>query len=1749
LLAQWSGWGACADVFDGSNETFRELRNELHSLLTDSDYTLAERSVLNAHYTPPELANSMWHALEELGMPQDALVVEPGCGSGNFLGTRPSEVVAIGIEQDPMTARIARALYDEDDVTILNESFAHTNLPSYDVAVGNVPFGNFEIYDASDRSLSGQSIHNYFITKSLKHVREDGIVMVLTSRYTMDATSTETRDLIRSLGGRFLGAVRLPGKTMSRVAGTTVITDILILQRSSLPDVADWTSVTQIGTKADGVEPIMANEYFLAHPEAVVGELGITSGPFGDTVGVEYTGSYDDLFRDIDATLHRVVQDALDHTVVMDAKGLGPEYQMRLHRALDEGPTMPRGSIVKVAPHEYRYFGLGADAIHKVTKKDEAELDALLTLRDLQSQILTFESLGHDEDVVGPLRSQFGDLYDDYVAQYGCLNRQYIKENTSAKANIDSSATNADADELEEQREFADVIEYVRPTQGGFMRDPLAARLFSVEIYDLQNDKGEKGAFFNTRVTAQVETPVVTTPLDAIAYSMAYAHAIDPVLVGNLLEIRTSEAQALIEETAYFNPASNAWEHPAVYLSGNIYEKLDALPADDPAFERNRDALEALIPERIPASMINVSPGATWIPLAEYQSFINEVITPAHPDSLTVGYDAILGQWSIDGNMYEYDPRAFGDLRQWNSVTLLRAVLNGTSPTVYKNDGDKRVVNVDATASVQEALETLRSDFASWIWVNPDRTERLEEAYNRHFNAIVQRSYDDFTVTPVGLSATFHPHSHQLSAVARIINEPATLLAHVVGAGKTASMVMGAMELRRLRISNKVAVVVPNHMLDQFTRESYQLYPNARILSIGSKDVSNAKNMTERRRLVLEQAASNDWDLIILTYRAFQAIPVSAEVEERFIRQRIDELEASKLAEDAANGTSRSQSLMAKERAKRMESLKARLEKVTSKYDPQTPSFDRLGFDAVFIDEAHLFKNTLLLSNNRTFSRTGSQRATDLQMKIDYLRTQHERARIVFATATPLSNSISEAYTMWHYLRPDLLEYAGIEHFDAWLAQFARTKDELEMRPDGSGFRVVSRYSQFVNLPELMNAMGTFMDAKTQDELQLIVPSIRGGQSQIVAIPPSPALQIGMRWLAHRTNEVGRQRPGPGADNLLSILGDGRSMTLSMHMMLNRPQFGEWCRDRYPGVPYDEPDESNKIAVVAANIALVYQRHKDDRFSPTDTPGALQLVFMDYGTPGGDKHYVAYDDLRNRLIEHGIPGSQIRFMQEAKTDSEKAQLFQQARSGAISVLIGSTESMGVGTNVQTRAVAIHEVTCPWRPADIAQRMGRIVRQGNRYSEIESYRYVVEGSLDAYSWQTVERKERFIIELMRHALSHREMEDIGEEVLSYAQTKAVASGNRLLMELAGVDDELRRLSQKHKAYQFKKNDLERQLRQVNSYHTSHTRDLQLNTDMYTSYSDTIEHPTECFLGFKPSRFCSWTPDAPIHSVEQVHEFLDHIGRMLIDPNEVATIRQLNTVSLGVTIEPSQRCESHRNCGITLHLGTASIRPGYTLMGQYDFTQNAFSIYIPVKDIHAFEKHIKKQQQLASGLLPTESDAPTPDVETVDALVPSDSVIDAENILEAASEALTLDSSMKSALIQTIDHPLADLYASMVASLHQFSQQTAFLEQRLREDTKLQSSLEDQLNKLSFDPDIEQRIRELTDRKIALNKELAAQSQGDATQTAEVPHDVVFTKFDADEDEVTEFATPVTSMDISNAPEPSSTVDDGTLLPFR
>lgn len=1698
LLAQWSGWGACSEVFDSSNTTFSAIRDELHSLVTDADYALAERSVLNAHYTPPEVAHVMWQALSDLGMPHDALVVEPGCGSGNFLGTRPSEVVAIGIERDPLTARIARALYDEDDVTVLQESFADTALPSYDVAVGNVPFGDFPIFDGADRQLSGQSIHNYFITKSLKGVRENGIVMVLTSRYTLDSVSTQTRDLLHSLGGRFLGAVRLPGQTMNRVAGTTVITDILILQRSDLPDVADWMYTEQIGTKKAGDDPIMVNEYFLAHPEAVVGALGITSGPFGDTVGVEYSGSYEALFGEIHDALNKVVASALANTVVVEPKGLGPSYQQRAQLLRKSGPSLPRGSIIRIAPHQYQYAGMGDEAVHKVSKKDEPELDALLAMRDWQQKILTFESLGYDEDRIGDMRLHFEALYDDYVAKYGYLNRQTIKEAKPSPRSKDVGevpADTSDADIAAEIQEFASITRYVRPTQGGFARDPLAARLFAVESYDAQRGVGTKGAFFTTRVTSLPETPVVATPLDAIAYSMAYTNEIDPLLVANLLEVTRDEAQAMIEENTFFNPATVQWEHPAIYLSGDIYDKLDALP-EDPAFERNRSALEAILPKEIPAALIDVIPGATWIPVEDYQDFIDEVIAPhSAPGTLKVDYNAHTGEWSLDGTFQGYDPMSLSNVRYWNSVTITRAVLNNTPITVteraYRNGKETSVVNVEATASVQEFAETIRTGFSAWLWANDERAQRLQSAYNRRFNGIVARSYDDFAVTPIGLSATFHPHLHQLSAVARIINEPASLIAHVVGAGKTAEMVMAAMELRRLQISHKAAIVVPNHMLEQFTRESYQLYPNARILSIGSADVSSAKSATLRRRLVLEQAAANDWDMVILTYGAFQAIPVSPEVESEFIRAQLAELEAIQMAEllakmktdsSAANPESPTRIRMAKRRAKESERLQARLAAVTSKYDPTAPSFDRLGFDALFVDEAHLFKNTTLISSDRALARTGAQRSTDLQMKTDYLRGAYPTARIVFATATPLSNSMSEAYTMWRYLRPDLLSVAGITHFDAWLAQFGRTRQEVEMSPDGASFRVKSRYSQFVNLPELMHFMGTFMDVKTQDDLQLTVPQVHGGQSQIVAIPPSPALRRAMKWLVHRTELIGGH-PGKGEDNLLSILGDGRNMTLSMKMMMNRPDYAEWAV-RHPEDPYLEPEESSKLAVVAANIASVYAKHKDDRFDPTDTPGALQLVFMDYGTPGDGKAYVAYHDLRERLIHYGVPADEIRFMQDAKTDSAKAQLFQQANSGGVSVLIGSTESMGVGTNVQARAVAIHDVTCPWRPADLAQRMGRIVRQGNRYSEIYSFRYVVESSLDAFSWQTVERKARFIGAFMRRSLDVREMEDIGEDVLSFAQTKAVASGNKLLMELAGVDDELRKLSQKRKGFEFKKNDLERQRRNAREDISRYRRGRDIDDRLLSAYAETIDSPDEKFL-----RIMEWRSGLEIPergTIEGVRSFLDTLGTNLTDPEYVRNLRlHTNGIGLHTEVRPhSGDCAYNDRMQFTL--AAAYRRPGYMLTCSTLLDGVSLEVYVPVGALQAFGARARRAKGLGlEDVRPSESHD--------DEMANEGLVIDAGAILEGAPNAPE-DDSTSSSLIEVLDHPLGEVYAKLVAGFAKIRVNRDKLARYIEEEEVRESEVEAQIASLTFDPEVEARINELLARKQVISEELAKQSKG-------------------------------------------------------
>jgi len=1378
-LARWSSWGSLAKVFDDAAADFAQAREEVRELLGDTEWAAASRTTLNAHYTDFDVARSMWQAVEAAGF-GGGRVLEPGVGSGTFLATAPAgvDLEPVGVEVDPVSARIAKALHPE--ATIRSESFATTRYPDgwFDLAIGNVPFGDYSLFDPI-YNRAGQSIHNHFIAKSLRLTRPGGYVCVLTSRFTLDARSTSARAELAELGD-LVGALRLPGGAMRKVAGTGVAMDLLVLRRrepGADPGGEAWLGTATVETP-DG--PVRINEVFAEHPEWVLGELRAEHGQYGaDDVEVRpYDGP---LAPRLDAALAGIVAGA-------DASGL----RITPRRGFAVGADVGAGQVVTDAlrgPHHVERSLLnttsggfaiirdGMTLAYQPPRSQAGELRLLIEMRDTYFELVDAQAAVGADDAWHASRARLNELYDRYHRLYGPINR--YKETPTGRYSDDGVA----------------IMARRNPSMGGFVKDPGMAVVRALENFDNDTRTATKAAMFERRVLSPRQVVrSADSPEDALALCLDERGHVDLDTIGRLLACTPGEARERLGTLVYDDPDGGRPLTAAQYLSGNVRARLavarDAA-ADDPRWRANVTALEAVQPRDLEPGEIDARLGAAWIPPADIEVFCAQVLEA----DVTVEYAAATGEWAVRleaGSSSSVTLTSQWGTRRVNGVRLVEANANQRVVSVTdEGPGATRVPNLPETLAAREKQEAIADRFGRWVWEDQERSDRLASDYNRRFNSVVLPSYDGSHLTLPGLAENFTPHPHQRDAVWRMLSEPTVLLAHGVGAGKTASMVMGGRELKRLGMVNKPGYVVPNHMLEQFSREYLQLYPQAKILVANKDDVSPAQ-----RKEFVARCAADDWDAVIMTHSSFERVPVSAATEQAFLDAEIAELRGS-IAASNADGKGISVKALEKTLARVEERHKALVS--DERRDEGGVNFEATGVDYLVVDEAHAFKNRSITSHIQSISSDGSKRAEDMAMKVDWLREAHGTRVATFATATPIANSVSEMYVMQRYLQPEVLRAAGVEHFDGWAANFGRTVTALELAPDASTYRMNTRFARFANVPDLLRMFRGVADVRTGEQLRLDVPDLVGGRPETVVVEASEDLAAYVSQLAERAETIRNRRVSPEEDNMLKVSGDGRKAALDLRL-----------------VGYPPDPTGGKIAAAADEIAKIHRDNAtrayldvDDIESPRR--GALQLVFCDLGTPHNDDRWTVYDQLRAELVARGMPGESIVFAHDARNDAEKARLFAAARSGSIAVLVGSTEKMGVGTNVQNRAVALHHLDCPWRPADLEQRDGRILRQGNQNPEVRVIRYVTEGSFDVFSWQTVERKAGFINQVMRGDITERSIDDVGDQALSYAEVKALATGNPLIMERAGVDSELTKLERLQASYRDEQSSLARRVR--------------------------------------------------------------------------------------------------------------------------------------------------------------------------------------------------------------------------------------------------------------------------------------------------------------------------------------------------
>jgi len=1375
VLGRWSGWGAVPEVFDQERGEYDWVREQLAGLMSDADLAAARRTTLNAHYTDAALVQAIWQGARALGF-TGGRVLEPGCGSGNFIAFAPPGTSVTGIELDPVTAGIAKALHPDADIRA--ESFADSRdtEATYDLAIGNVPFGKAVLRDKSYNS-GGHAIHNHFIVKSLHLVRPGGLVAVLTSRYTMDARNPAARREIAGLAD-LVAAVRLPSGAHQRAAGTGVVTDLLILRRREPgrdAGGAAWEQARMV--ELDGVE-VPVNQYFLDHPEHVLGELATAHGVYrADDLVVRPSAGMDTADR-LAAALGR----ALDG-VATEAGATGltwtPATRILPRPAQDHGPGVrsaePDGFLRARADGVFTRVEQGTEVRHEVPRSQAAELRHLIGLRDVVRALLDAEAISQDDTPrIEQLRTTLNQVYDGYLRTYGPLNRYTLRRT----GRVDPVTGDP-------------VMARIQPVRGGFRDDPFAQLVLALEEFDPVGQRAAKSAIFRERVVAPRTARLgADTAADALAICLDTCGEVRLGEIGRLLGTSEDEARAQLGTLVFDDPQTRRLVPAAEYLSGYVRDKLCAAEQashDDARFIANVAELRKVIPRDLTPAEIDARLGASWIADHYVEEFLRETL-----DDRGVRVEHPGGQvWAVRGNDHSVLATSTWGTARYPAPALAQAILEQRKievrDLVKTLDGERRVLNLDATVAAQEKASELAERFSEWAWEDPGRARELARTYNDRFNNLVLRSYDHAQLSLPGLAVTFKPRPHQVAAVARMIGEPAVLLAHEVGAGKTAEMIIGVTELRRLGLVRKPAIVIPNHMLEQFAREWLQTYPSARILVAGRDDLSG-----EGRRRFVARCATGNWDGVVMSRSAFERIPLSAAEQRAYLDRELADLREWLVAAKKGGGFTVKRLEGALLRAE--ERLKAKLD---SAKDPGI-TFEATGIDYLAIDEAHGYKNLRTASNISDAAIDGSQRASDLDMKIGYLRRRNGKRVVTFATATPIANSITEAYVMQRYLRPDLLQDAGIAVFDSWAATFGQVVTQVELAPEGGdSFRLKSRFARFANTPEMLRMLHVATDIKTADDLNLPVPAIAARDDgrrvpEVVTVEPAEALLDYVAQLGDRAEKVRSRAVGPDEDNMLKISGDGRRAALDLRLV--------GLEQQVPG----------KAAVAAERIAAIWRDHRDHEYrtpegSPYPVRGSLQLVFCDLGTPG--PRWNVYEDLRQQLVARGLPREGVRFIHEAKSDRDKAQLFAACRAGRVAVLVGSTEKMGVGTNVQDRAIALHHLDAPWRPADVAQREGRILRQGNLNPEIQIMRYCTAQSFDGYSWQTLERKATFIGQVMHGRLDSREIGDIGDTALSFSEVKALATGNPLLMDKAEADASLIRLQRAERAWLRNQDTLE------------------------------------------------------------------------------------------------------------------------------------------------------------------------------------------------------------------------------------------------------------------------------------------------------------------------------------------------------
>ena len=1330
ILSKYVGWGGLSEAFDENNSAWATEYLELSSVLTQEEYASARESTLTAFYTPPEVITAIYKAMEQMGFKEGNLL-EPSCGIGNFIGMLPDAMQnskIYGVELDTISAGIAQQLYQK--TTIAAEGFEETNLPDsfFDGVVGNVPFGDFKV---SDKRYDKHKflIHDYFFAKSLDKLRPGGVMALVTSKGTMDKENSAVRKYIAQRA-ELLGAIRLPNNTFKGNAGTEVVSDILILQkRDRLIDIEpDWV---HLDTDENGIK---MNSYFVQHPEMILGEMKMVSGRFGmEATCVPYENA------DLAAQLDEAVANIHGEITEYEAE----EELEEEDNSIPADPTVRNFSYTVVDDKIYYRENSRMTPV-EVSATAENRIKGMIAIRNSVRTLIELQTEDYPDSEIKAEQERLNRLYDTFSGKYGLINS---RANTSA-----------------------------------FSQDSSFSLLSALEIIGEDGELERKADMFSKR-TIKPHTPVtsVDTASEALAVSLGEKATID---MDYMMELSGKSENEIFEDlkgVIFLNPLyeyGNSYEPKYLmadeYLSGNVREKLriaknsaELYPED---YKVNVEALQKVQPKDLTASEISVRLGATWLPPDDVQEFIFHLLeTPRYAQwNIKVHFSPFTSEWNIEGKSYDKgNVRAYNTYgtSRINAYKIIEETLNLKDVRIFDyiedDEGKKKaVLNKKETAIAQSKQEMIKQEFQDWIWSDPERRERLCKSYNEKFNSVRPREYDGSHIIFNGMNPEIELREHQKNAVAHILYGGNTLLAHAVGAGKTFEMVAAAQESKRLGLCNKSLFVVPNHLTEQWAAEYLQLYPAANILVATKKDFE-----TKNRKKFCGRIATGDYDAVIIGHSQFEKIPMSIERQRAILEQQLEEITGG-IAELKRN---RGENFSIKQLEKSKKSIKQKLDKLndqTKKDDVVT--FEELGVDRLFVDESHYYKNLYLYTKMRNvggIAQTEAQKSSDLFMKCRYLDEITGGRGTVFATGTPISNSMVELYTIQRYLQYNTLVKNGLQHFDAWASTFGETITAVELTPEGTGYRAKTRFAKFYNLPELMAMFKEIADIKTADMLNLPVPEAKYHN---IAVKPSEMQKEMVASLAERAEQVRGGGVDSSVDNMLKITNDGRKLALDQRML----------NDMLPDF------EGSKINACVDNIYRIWKENADKK--------SAQLVFCDLSTPKNDGTFSVYNDIRKKLIERGIPESEVKFIHEADTDMKKKELFQKTRKGEVRVLLGSTQKMGAGTNVQDKLIALHDVDCPWRPSDLEQRSGRIVRQGNENPQVDIYRYVTEQTFDAYLYQLVEGKQKFASQIMTSKSPVRSAEDIDETALSYAEIKMLATGNPYIKEKMDLDIQVQKL---------------------------------------------------------------------------------------------------------------------------------------------------------------------------------------------------------------------------------------------------------------------------------------------------------------------------------------------------------------------